>query len=407
MTGTDLLSKLTLSLNQFLGYNDQEIIDDIEVNEDLESAFEKLLNHNPASPFDTFINSLNTIKESNNDDFLDDEISINGSLYIIDFTKPTFKKKNRSFAFSNTNYSFFSSKVLFNNTFINLSLEDNGIIWKQIRDYLTLCYESSDNEKIEELLNTIKNQDISKGFIINKTADTFKPEKHYSYIYLSYLNNSKKINLTPDLIYNPTSLYPGLNFISSKNYEQYFDIYDVINELNQAPDILNRFLRLYHILEYLVYRVYLVDFVNRMGTNKIFIREFITASENMKKGEKDSFKKNFQKIFNDSDLQTSIKPEIDNILNQDITDFLSQKGIVRSFSTDNLQKISELIYGLRCSIVHNKESEYHLTISNYEDFIVIIPLIRKLLEIFEKLVIEKISTNHNNINYSKKTVRLY
>ena len=407
MNGKELFSKIILSLNSYLGFNDQDVIDYIETDENLEDGISALLSLNPPSPFEVFVNSLNRLKDINADNFLSTPYSNTGNVHIIDFSQPKFKNKNRRFAYSNNEFGFASTKVLFDNgTLIDLSTDSNGLIWKQIEVFLERNYSNINLAIINQFFDFISNLDSNKGIVINKTLNAFNEDIHYSYIYLSYLNESKSIVLPQNLTYNPTTLNPALIFDNTKNYEQYFDIYDVLNELNQAPDILNRFLRLYHTLEYLVYRVYLVNLVNRVGGSKLFVREFITSAESMKKGEKDSFKKNFKEIFN-TDLTPKIQPDLAPISTPDVIAFLKEKNIVNGFDASNIQKVSELIYGIRCCIVHNKESEYHMTISNSEDYEIIIPLIRKLLEVFEELVIKKLFQNHSAINYSQKSVNLY
>ena len=395
MNGKELFSKIILSLNSYLGFNDQDIIDYIETDENLEEGINTLLGLNPPSPFDIFINSLNKLRDNNTDNFLSIPYSNVGNVHIIDFSQSKFKNKNRRFAFSNNEFGFASTKVLFDNgNLIDLSTESNGLIWKQIEVFLERNYSNIDLETINQFFDFIKYLDSNKGIVINKTPNIFNEDIHYSYIYLSYLNESKSIVLPENLTYNPTTLNSALVYDNTKNYEQYFDIYDVLNELNQAPDILNRFLRLYHTLEYLVYRVYLVNLVNRVGGSKLFV------------GEKDSFKKNFKEIFN-TDLTPKIQPDLAPLSTPIVINFLKDKNIVNGFDASNIQKVSELIYGLRCCIVHNKESEYHMTISNSEDYEIIIPLIRKLLEIFEELVVGKIFENHSAINYAQKSVNLY
>lgn len=407
MNGKELFSKIILSLNSYLGFNDQDIIDYIETDENLEDGINTLLGLNPPSPFDVFINSLNKLRDNNTDNFLAIPYSNVGNVHIIDFSQPKFKNKNRRFAFSNNEFGFASTKVLFDNgNLIDLSAESHGLIWKQIEVFLERNYSNIDLATVNQFFDFIRDLDSKKGIVINKTPNVFDEDIHYSYIYLSYLNESKSIVLPQNLTYNPTTLNSALVYDNTKNYEQYFDIYDVLNELNQAPDILNRFLRLYHTLEYLVYRVYLVNLVNRVGGSKLFVREFITSAENMKKGEKESFKKNFKEIFN-TDLTPKIQPDLAPLSTPDVILFLKDKNIVNGFDASNIQKVSELIYGLRCCIVHNKESEYHMTISNSEDYEIIIPLIRKLLEVFEELVIGKIFQNHSAINYAQKSVNLY
>lgn len=288
----------------------------------------------------------------------------------------------------------------------DLSSTENELIWKQVEEYLERCYSIADNTLVSEFFDILNTQNKTIGLGINKSGNPFNEDQHYPYIYLSFLNESKSIILENDLKYSISNIYPSLTYDNTKDYEQYFDIYDVLNELNQSPDILNRFLRLYHTFEYLVYRVYLVDLVNRVGSSRIFVREFINSAERMKKGEKESFIKNFNKIFL-SDLASTINPALSTVSNTIVTTFLKDKNIVNGFNSNSIDKIAEFIYGLRCCIVHNKESEYHISISNSEDYKVIIPLIRKTLETFEGLVINKIANNYNEIKYGQKTVQLY
>ncbi|MCR9066067.1 MAG: hypothetical protein NXI00_19005 [Cytophagales bacterium] len=407
MNGKELFSKIILSLNSYLGFNDQDVIDLIDTDENLEDGISWLLSLNPPAPFDSFVTSLDKIRENNIDNFLSVPYSNTGNVHTINFDQPKFDNKNRRFAFSNQEFGFVSTKVLFDNgALIDLASDNNGIIWKQLEEYLERNYSAISTANINSFFDIIRNTDLEKGIVINKTTEPFNEDIHYPYIYLSYLNESNSIVLPQNLKYTPSSLNTSLAYDNTKNYEQYFDIYDVLNELNQAPDILNRFLRLYHTMEYFVYRVYLVNLVSRVGTSKLFVREFITSAENMKKSERESFKKNFKIIFSNN-LTPQIEPALTPIVNQDVIDFLKEKNIVQGFVTNDIGKISELIYGLRCCIVHNKESEYHMTISNSEEYEKIIPLIRKILELFEELVIEKILQNHAAINYSQKTVNIY
>lgn len=407
MTGKELISKVVLSLNTYLGFNDDNVADLITIDENIEEGLEWLKLLTPPVNFIQFINSLLIIVRSNASNFLSTPYNNVGNLSVIDFNQPQFEKKNRSFAYSNIEFGFVSSKALFDNSvFVDFSKTEYDLIWKQIEEYLERCYSSADNVKINQFFDVIRDTDLNKGFVINKTGVAFDEGKHYSYIYLCFLNESNSIFLPQTLQYTSSALTTNLNLDNTKNYEQFFDLYDVINELNQSPDILNRFLRLYHILEYMIYRVYLVDLVTRIGNSKFFVREFINSSEKMKKEEKASFIKNFKEIF-DSNMGTNITPDLNSVVNANVIQFLNDKSIVKGFDTSNVKKIAELIYGLRCCIVHNKESEYHLTISNHEDYVVIIPLIRKILELFEFLVINKISTNHLSVNYPREAVNLY
>tara|TARA_R110000744_G_C19360406_1_gene561374 strand:- start:1676 stop:1942 length:267 start_codon:yes stop_codon:yes gene_type:complete len=87
MNGKELFSKIILSLNSYLEFNDQDIIDYIETDENLEEGINTLLGLNPPSPFDTFINSLNKLRDNNADNFLSIPYSNLGNVHIIDFSQ--------------------------------------------------------------------------------------------------------------------------------------------------------------------------------------------------------------------------------------------------------------------------------------------------------------------------------
>jgi hypothetical protein len=406
MTGNQFLSQLILYLNIYLGFNDQDLIDLIDLDDDLEKGIQKLIALGPSANFVKFLQSLEKIRDKDNDDFLTQPYVVSGMPILIDFNNIAFEKKIRHFTYSNTEYGFVSSSLIFDdNDLIELDTNENELIWKQMEEFLVICFNTSNHTLINNLFDIISNIDKLKGIVINKTSETFVNEKHYSFIYLSFLNDSNSLILEDSLKYSNANLYTGLTYDPTKEYTQFFDIYDVINELNQSKDILNRFLRLYHTFEYLVYRIYLVDLINRVGTSRIFVREFIGASEGMKKGEKESFIKNFKKIFV-SEL-TPINTRLSVLTGTLQVDFLKNKKIVNGFSSSSIDKIAEFIYGIRCCIVHNKESEYHMTLSNSKDYEIIIPLIKETINVFETLVVKKIADNYPEVKYRQQSVNLY
>lgn len=404
MTGKEMLSEVLSSLQQYLGIVDEDFDGKLMVDEDLQTAITQLRTNAIPPVFDDFLKYLLALVIEDRNGFISAHYTGNGTLHIVDFTQAVLEKKNRGFAYSDTQFAFFSSKALFDNgNLIDFSTIENGLLWKQMELFFERDFTPRQNQ-IDIFFDCLNNLDSTKGFLVKKIQDPFVAERHYAYIYLSFLNSSNSVKLPSMLQYTSSSLNPALAFDSITEFEQYFDIYDVLNELNQAPDLLTRFLKLYHVLEYYMYRVYLVDLVGRVGRNKFFVREFITSAERMKRGERETFSANYAKIFGVDivALKAAILPHI----NPTIINFLSDNGLVNAFDS-NIKKIAELIYGLRCSIVHNKESEYHLTVSFYDDFSIIIPLIRNLTTILENLIIEKIKANHINIKYPQREVILY
>lgn len=401
-----MLSELLLSLYGYLGLHDDDFEEKMIIDEDLTGAITQLRLLGMPPVFDDFVRYLSLLIAEDRDGFLADSYVDSGTLHLIDFTTGNLEKKNRAFAYSDTEFAFFSAKSLFDaGNLVDFSGQDRALLWKQMQTVFERNY-SLGTGIVDTFFHSLAHSVTDRGFAVKHIADQFDDERHYSYIYLSFLNSSNSITLPAQLHYSNASLNPTLLFAGNVNYEQYFDIYDVLNELNQAPDLLSRFLKLYHVFEYLIYRVYLVDLVGRVGRNKFFVREFMSTSDNMKRQEKEYFIKNFKTLF--SGDEAVIEAGIIGDVNPAVETFLTSHHLIKSiFLPGNLSRVAELIYGIRCSIVHNKESEYHLTVSFYDDFSDIIPLIHSLIKTFENLLVGKIQANHVNIAYPQRELNLF
>jgi hypothetical protein len=193
-------------------------------------------------------------------------------------------------------------------------------------------------------------------------------------------------------------------FNQSMTYVQYFELYDIMNELNLANDILTRFLKVYHILEYLVYRVEMVDIEKKARNNRTFIREINSLiGKGQLEKELPLLRKNFAVIFS-AELSTS---HFDLNLTNSETDFMKLKLGLNQYKPREAASVSDLIYRVRNSIVHNKESEFHLTLTNPADYSDFISPIKKLIQKLEKGIFDKISMNDPQIGYGSSTIKLY
>ncbi|KAA6315338.1 hypothetical protein EZS27_034188 [termite gut metagenome] len=199
-----------------------------------------------------------------------------------------------------------------------------------------------------------------------------------------------------ELLYTTSQLGPNLTVAKNIAYEQYYEILDVLNEVIQSKDILSRFLKIYHILEFLSYRVLLVQVVEKTQKSKTFVREILKFSDNiMRKSEKQIFVDNFKSIF---EMDAShFKSQITAHKPKEVRAFIKDNFNI-SFDPTNITLLANLIYDIRCSIVHNKASELHFTISNPEDYRLIIELIKQLIKALEYLIVKKISTSTKQTN---------
>jgi len=65
------------------------------------------------------------------------------------------------------------------------------------------------------------------------------------------------------------------------------------------------------------------------------------------------------------------------------------------------------IYDVRCSIVHNKEAEFHITLYNYDEYEPIVPFMRAIIEESKRQIFGLINNKANVIVYSKNSLALY
>lgn len=176
--------------------------------------------------------------------------------------------------------------------------------------------------------------------------------------------------------------------ILSKSYEQYEQIYEVINEYNGTRGIIEKYLKLYQVLEELMVRVNVVKF----SKETISVRS-LEEFKSIKSSEREALKRLFVQIFYENALSSSKIPDkelLDEIkelwctsdstyctnLNERYSEIKEMKqtsafDFIALFTEYKVEKIAEFysywIYELRCEIVHNKATEYHMTYINIDD----------------------------------------
>lgn len=241
---------------------------------------------------------------------------------------------------------------------------------------------------------------------------------------------SKGIPIKP---INRSNIIPSLplkrTYIHAKNYEQFSEIIEIINELNNQEFLLDKYFKLYHIIENLMYR-YRVNKLMLAKNNNLSVRDLQLISENFLKTEESVIKEFINECFNltyDDNQSIEVlyseyaktlwdglannQSEINSIndilikirFTNKASDLYDYESIGSNFDG---RIIARLIYKIRNSVVHNKDSEHHLYHTNLppgvekliEDFL--LPLLTNI--IFHLLI------NHNNlIWYNKKTISLY
>lgn len=333
--------------------------------------------------------------------FIIDPFTIASNIEIIDFTTGEFRKRNRPFAISDAQFGYLSSKLLLKDSPIS-NITSNPEGYKTLIDFMGSAIELGQQVLLTNFFAILESNNSEKGILVRKIVTPIPSISLYSYLFFQKLIQGGKIELDPTLLY--TGAHGSVLTVNGIIvYQQYFELFDIVNEVNHSSDIITRFLKVYHMLEYLVYRVELVKIEKKARVNKTFIRE-IHSLNGKGDGEFQIFKKNFPKIF-DTEIGASYFDL--GILSPDQITFLRDKIGLDPYTPTDKEKVCRLIYVLRNSIVHNKESEFHMTTTNPDEYKAMIPLLIILIEKLERKIFEKIANDVASISYQSKAIELY
>lgn len=169
-------------------------------------------------------------------------------------------------------------------------------------------------------------------------------------------------------------------------YSQYSEIIDVLNEYNAQIHIVDKYLRIYQVIENFMYKTIICELCELKDYERLTLSDFKAISDRLQTNEKRALAgflekalkvevagKSFTERLKDSWNNCFIVP-VDNLDKAEV--FVQKLGIISNsgsyFNVRNIQNnvsqittlFAEMIYKTRCSIVHNKVNEYHITYTN-------------------------------------------
>lgn len=274
-----------------------------------------------------------------------------------------------------------------------------------------------DEQKRKDFINDLKNGKDSGYYVIYNESKYLGIDnlwRLYLYGLCQYINSGKNIPINKDLGIENNPYNLNMSYEKDSKYEQYADIYDVMNELNHSNNVLTSFIKMYQILEYLIYRYELVKIVNGSTIKQSFVRQVKGLDKRYLNGERSAFTNNLFKILR------SFKDDISNSeITTDIIEYCAKyyertsKG--KSYLTPEIcsdkkqlnEGIAKFIYDTRCAIVHNKETEFHITYLNYNEYACIVPLMKKIIDEIKKRIIELINASKSKIEFENPYMNLY
>ena len=206
------------------------------------------------------------------------------------------------------------------------------------------------------------------------------------------------------------------------DYRQQSDTINVLNDYNCRHELITKYLTIYQIIESFMYKIAIVKLESETGDGVFSIRDFKRLYKAIDEKEGVALKNFFEKTLVEETAPgitlTSIfqndwatftaritEVEVDKILKLlKITEFDCAKLRLNLNNFENY--MSKLVYSVRNSIVHNTETEFHLT--NFTLTIQIRELIVSfLIPMLERTIFHLVSAPNDHTWYKKKEIKKY
>lgn len=291
----------------------------------------------------------------------------------------------------------------------------DAVLWKAIeRLWVNI---NANKLSAEDFFNALKNKDDSHYYILKTNAITTDDcWRIYSEAYFEQAVN-KEISMPEELAYTDSPLCIGRISDWSNSYEQYHDSFNIIADMRRANDLLTRFLKMYQVLEFFTFRYKLIPLAKGQATRNSFISNVRHTVENIAKGELKSLQGLFANIFKDiykTEVKDLIEPpqshsiKLYRYINSYLTLAISSMPGINFTNISSDNQVAELIYKIRCCIVHSKESEMHFTPNNISEYKDLIPVMKVLIKVMQKEIVEMINDSHKNeLEFANESMLLY
>lgn len=317
------------------------------------------------------------------------------------------------------NYISKAEYTLSINTNIKLSYKNNPFLIVDIKGFDLESFDDGENKYYASLLLALNqnwdnlNHDNQLWFFIPHCEVDEKNLE--SFVQFILLINGKTFHNPIEVTENQFLEDDVKNILKCniKSFNQYQESAYILSEYNHTKDILLKYLLLYHIIENFMYRRPIAE----MANTKFTIRDFKNLYKKVDISEEKTLKELLTKIKTENITTTD---KLESYFNKNLENYkellTSQDEINQIFIKMTLQNIdglnysnaSKLIYYFRNSIIHNKETEFHIThttLNSSSDLVKFFKVF--LLPILENIIYFIIFKEDSIIDYPKNYLLLY
>ena len=221
----------------------------------------------------------------------------------------------------------------------------------------------------------------------------------------------------------PPSIVDVDSIRAGNPYHQLNEVFYVMSEYNSRSDLLAKYLSIYHVVENFMFKLPLVELERRRNGQMFSIRDFRKLYQELDIKEMIAVKKLMSVVFQFSPVPGKKFEEIicDRWNNfcpvgeiSQLNDLLERLGVERGrgylthpyFGENAAKYFGEIVYRIRCIIVHNTETEWHLSYATLDKTTRL--LIEKfLLPSLEEIIFAFVGQINNHVWYRNKSLTLY
>lgn len=274
------------------------------------------------------------------------------------------------------------------------------------------CHIETGDLNKSDFFNFLRNKKDTHYYILKVAGIVSDAWRVYSEAYFRKAIN-ETIPIPDELNFTDIPIEPTILPDWNSPYEQYHDSFNIIADMKRSRDLLTRFLKMYQVLELFTFRLKLVPLAQGQATRNSFVSNVRNTVDNL--NELKSLKELFREVFTNiqnMNVKSFFNPPLAN--NTKLSSFIKRhltpnmKAILKVTGASDENQIAELIYKIRCCIVHSKESEMHFTPDNIEEYKELVPVMTTLIKVIQKEIVNIINDhNRNKLEFSDNKMMLY
>jgi hypothetical protein len=259
----------------------------------------------------------------------------------------------------------------------------------------------------------------SQAVVVKRTIPQVDSSAINAFVRLAVLATGRPVHsahryANPPSVLEPDEICPGVP------YQQWGEVLNVLSEYNSRDEILLKFLTIYHVVENFMFRRPIVELERQRNGAMFSIRDFRRLYELVEMNESDALKRLFTAVLKmpalagitfEQHIAIQWAALVPSVASQDqmnaALDVLGVKFTFNDFQVPQTASyFSKLVYAFRNAIVHNKETEFHLTYATM-DATVCSLIERFLLPSLEEVCFSLICKPNVELWYQNSELQLY